>query len=99
VLKASLLIAGINELIDRFQSLDDLNPEAGDGHTSYRKRMAYLACLVKLRRWRISFRRWVPSLSSMSGLDPHFYFLAEPDDVPAINKQLTVQWMRDYQLS
>lgn len=30
---------------------------------------------------------------------PHFYFLAEPDDVPAINKQLTVQWMRDYQLS
>ncbi|HFS8383588.1 MULTISPECIES: hypothetical protein [Klebsiella pneumoniae complex] len=30
---------------------------------------------------------------------PHFYFLAEPDDVPAINKQLPVQWMRDYQLS
>lgn len=30
---------------------------------------------------------------------PHFYFLAEPDDVPAINKQLTVQWLCDYQLS
>lgn len=25
---------------------------------------------------------------------PHFYFLAEPDDVPAINTLLTVQWMR-----
>lgn len=24
---------------------------------------------------------------------PHFYFLAMPDDVSAINKQLTVQWM------
>lgn len=29
---------------------------------------------------------------------PHFYFLAMLDDVPAINKQLTVHWMRDYQL-
>ncbi|MDE4631060.1 MULTISPECIES: hypothetical protein [Klebsiella pneumoniae complex] len=26
---------------------------------------------------------------------PHFYFLAMPDDVSAINKQLTVQWMSD----
>ena len=24
---------------------------------------------------------------------PHFYFLSMPDDVTAINKQLTVQWM------
>ena len=26
---------------------------------------------------------------------PHFYFLAMPDDVSAINKQLTFQWMSD----
>lgn len=25
---------------------------------------------------------------------PHFYFLAEPDDVPAMNSLLTVQWIR-----
>jgi len=25
---------------------------------------------------------------------PHFYFLAEPDNVPAMNRLLTVQWVR-----
>ena len=30
---------------------------------------------------------------------PHFYFLAMPDDVSAINQQLTFQWMSDLRIA